>query len=140
MRSLLVATGLCFGLVLSGCVPRTQHRAPAAMVPPQLEIASGDTTGLRRLLEQLGDTVIEQRGALSTSADLESLLQSMNDTAFTAALLHHNLAAIDSLWQSLLQSQTDLGALLLHQKDAAMDSLWQSLRCLSAPEAVRTPR
>jgi hypothetical protein len=91
-------------------------------------------------LEQLGDTAIEQRGVLSASADLESLLQSMNDTAFTAALLHQNLAATDSLWQSLLQSQTDLGALLLHQKDAAMDSLWQSLRCLSVPEAVRPPR
>lgn len=134
MRLFLHVIGSCLAIALVGCTP--QRHAAVAPLP---SLGTGDTTGLTRLLEQLDRSAVRQPGVDSVIVELERVLQSVDDSAFTN-LLNRNGAAVDSLWQLLQHAQSDSTLMegLLHQNSAALDSLWESLRCRATP--TRPPR
>src|SRR5690348_17215407 len=123
MRPLVASTTLCVAITLVGCAQRLQNIAPRATPAPHSATALADTTGIARLLEELNNTLGEQREALATIVDLESLLHSNNDTTLQGLREQLNNSVgggdratapeLDALLQAL--NDTSLVAALVHQ-------------------------
>lgn len=141
MRPIIASTVLV-AVALVGCAQRSQNIAPGATPAPQSATASGDTNGLGRLLEELNNTLSDQREALATVADLESLLRGRNDTTLRGLLEQLNDSVggrnrataleLDSLLQTL--NDTSLVAALVHQSDSDLKLLLESLKCAGVAE------